>query len=280
MSYEPILDRDLFEAVQAKLAASVVARQVRLRGSPAILTGHIFDDRGNRMSPTHSNKLGVRYRYYVSHALMQKRQAEAGSVTRVPAPEVEALVLDGVRKHLASAGENRTALADRDLIERHVDCVTVKSQALEVRLVLPTEASVQTETPDADDPAPGQLPTPTIALPWTVPSFAAVKGIVHAPSARPALKPESRDTLIAAIAKARGWIEDIRLGRVASLTEIAEREGQGERHIRLLAPLAFVSPRIIAAIVDGTAPADLTVTGLAKTLPCSWAEQEQSIGLV
>ena len=46
-----------------------------------------------------------------------------------------------------------------------------------------------------------------------------------------------------------------------------EREGQGERHIRLLAPLAFLSPRIIAAIVDGTAPANLTVTGLAKALP-------------
>jgi hypothetical protein len=48
--------------------------------------------------------------------------------------------------------------------------------------------------------------------------------------------------------------------------------------LRLLTPLAFVSPRIIAAIVDGTAPADLTVTGLAKALPYSWAEQEQSIG--
>jgi hypothetical protein len=44
--------------------------------------------------------------------------------------------------------------------------------------------------------------------------------------------------------------------------------------------LAFVSPRIAAAAVDCTAPADLTVTGLAKALPYSWAEQERSIGLV
>ena len=80
---------------------------------------------------------------------------------------------------------------------------------------------------------------------------------------------ESRDALLIAIAKARGWIDDIRLGRIGSFAEIAEREGQGERHIRLLAPLAFLSPRIIAAIVDGTAPADLTVTGLAKALPYS-----------
>jgi len=51
--------------VQAKLAANAVARRVRLKGSPAILTGRIFDDRGKRMSPTHSNKHGVRYRYYL-----------------------------------------------------------------------------------------------------------------------------------------------------------------------------------------------------------------------
>jgi site-specific DNA recombinase len=51
----------------------------------------------------------------------------------------------------------------------------------------------------------------------------------------------------------------------------------GERHIRLSAPLAFLSPRIIAAIADGTAAADLTVTGLAKALPYSWAKQERAI---
>ena len=85
--------------------------------------------------------------------------------------------------------------------------------------------------------------------------------------------------MLTAIAKARKWIDDIRLGRLASFAEIAEREAVGERHIRLLAPLAFLSPQIIAAIAEGTAPADLTVTGLAKALPYSWAEQEQWLGL-
>jgi site-specific DNA recombinase len=45
-----------------------------------------------RMSPTHANKLGVRYRYYVSQAILQNRKVEAGSIARVPAPEVETLV--------------------------------------------------------------------------------------------------------------------------------------------------------------------------------------------
>jgi DNA invertase Pin-like site-specific DNA recombinase len=280
--HEPILDRGLFEAVQAKLVANTVTRQVRLKGSPAILTGRIFDDRGNRMSPSHSNKLGVRYRYYVSHAILQKRKADAGSVARVPAAEVETLVLDGVHKHLASMGEAKhsTTIADSDLIERHVERVIIKPQALEVRLVPTNVASATAEESGFTDLAPSQLLTPAITLPWTAPSLAAVKGIVHVPSAKPAMKPESRDTLLIAIAKARAWIDEIRLGRIVSFAEIAKREGQGERHIRLLAPLAFVSPRIIAAIVDGTAPADLTVTGLAKALPYSWAEQERSIGLL
>src|SRR6266511_336914 len=276
--HEPILDRGLFEAAQAKLAANAVDRQVRLKGSPAILTGRIFDDRGNRMSPTHSNKLGVRYRYYVSHAILQKRKAEAGTITRVPAPDIEKLVLDGVRQHLASIDEAEQPIAidDHDLIERHVERVTVKPQALEVRLAVTSEHPVETEESSID---PRPTSTTTITLAWTAPSFAAVKGILHAPSSKPEMNPENRDALLIAISRARGWTEAIRRGRIPSFSEIAEREGQGERYIRLLATLAFVSPRIISAIIDGTAPADLTVTNLCEELPYSWAEQEHGIGL-
>jgi site-specific DNA recombinase len=69
--HAPILGRDLFEAVQARRTANAIAWQVRLTGSVAILTGRLFDDRGNRISPAHSKKLGVRYRYCVSDAILQ-----------------------------------------------------------------------------------------------------------------------------------------------------------------------------------------------------------------
>ena len=178
--------------------------------------------------------------------------------------------------HLAAMGkEPPVVLADRELIERHVARVVVKPQTLDIGLIPTSEASAQSENPSLTDSAPN-LHSPTmIALRWTAPSFAAKKGILHEPSTKPTMKPESRDTLLTAIAKARGWIDDIRLGRIASFAGIAQREAVGERHIRLLAPLAFLSPRIIAAIADGTAPADFTVTGLAKALPYSWAEQER-----
>jgi hypothetical protein len=56
---------------------------------------------------------------------LQNRKAEAGSIARVPAPEVESLVCDGVRKQLVAMGrtEPAAALADRELIERHVSRV-------------------------------------------------------------------------------------------------------------------------------------------------------------
>jgi site-specific DNA recombinase len=69
-----IIDRPTFEAVQGKLAENVRARRVRVESSPAILMGRIFDNRGNRMTPSYSNKDGVRYRYCVSHPLLQRRK--------------------------------------------------------------------------------------------------------------------------------------------------------------------------------------------------------------
>ena len=75
--------------MQAKLKHRAVARKVRQLRSPSFLSGLLFDDRGNLMSPSHANKKGVRYRYYVSQAVLQKRKGEAGSIARVAAPDIE-----------------------------------------------------------------------------------------------------------------------------------------------------------------------------------------------
>src|SRR5258708_8258380 len=71
---------------------------VQSAAAPAILMGRIFDDRGNRMTPSHSNKAGVRYRYYVSHALLQRRKDEAGGAAPGPAAQVAATVVEAGRR--------------------------------------------------------------------------------------------------------------------------------------------------------------------------------------
>jgi hypothetical protein len=64
-------------------------------------------------------------------------------------------------------------------------------------------AAPQVDGPTLDCPAARNAPI-AITLAWTAPSFAAVKGIIHEPGAKPAMKAESRDALLTAIAKARG----------------------------------------------------------------------------
>jgi site-specific DNA recombinase len=267
--HQSIIERPLFEAVQAKLAASATARQLHLKASAAILAGRVFDDRGNRMTPTHTNKKGARYRYYVSHALQQKRGGEAGSVSRVAAPDVERAVIKAVREHCAS-GSNADSIDDCELIAGHVERITLRSGAIEIQLV---KADASEEGGGGCDLSDGAKARSNLVVPWPTTAESSVKGILHSASPTVALS-ANRDRLLTAIARARAWVQDLVDGRAKSFAEIAEQEGKVERHIRLLAPLAFVSPRLLSGIIDGAGPPNLTVTGLAQGLAYSWAKQE------
>src|SRR5204862_5547081 len=94
-----VVDRDLFEAVQAKLTEQVTGHEVARTRSEGLLLGRIYDDRGHRMTPSHVRKRGIKYRYYISSALLQGRPKQAGTVSRVPAKQVEGLVATAVRGH-------------------------------------------------------------------------------------------------------------------------------------------------------------------------------------
>src|ERR1700745_2306280 len=77
-----ILDRDLFDAVQAKLNDQRNNQTVTRGKSDALLIGRIYDDRGNRMTPSHARKGGTKYRYYLSSPLLHGQPGRAGSVRR------------------------------------------------------------------------------------------------------------------------------------------------------------------------------------------------------
>jgi site-specific DNA recombinase len=268
-----IIDRPTFEAVQAKLAENARARRVCVESSPAILMGRIFDDHGNRMTPSHSNRDGVRYRYYVSHVLLQRREKDAGRVTRVPALQLEKLTVEAIRANAQPDTGPKNDLSDRAVIDRYVARIIVRTDSIDIELREPTlapEPLLATEGSGAADSPASSTRTPVISLPWTAQAFPSIKGVLHQPEAKPTLKQETRDAILLAVAKARSWIDDLVSGRVQSFCEIAESEGKVERHIRLLTPLAFTPPRTLAAIVDGTGPHDTTVTALAQAMPYRW----------
>src|SRR5207237_4317184 len=91
------IDRQTFDSVQRLLKSNATERKANRSESGALLQGKLFDDKGNRMSPSFSTKNGVRYRFYVSSALLRGRKAAAGSLTRVSAQAVEDVIVRALR---------------------------------------------------------------------------------------------------------------------------------------------------------------------------------------
>jgi site-specific DNA recombinase len=130
--HQAIISTTQFDAVQAKLAQNLNRSDLRKGNTGALLKGRIFDDRGNLMSPSFANKKGVRYRYYVSRSLIQGRKGEAGSVGRLPAHEIETLVVDAVRKEVSDLQRARFS-NDSELMQALELRVSVGNGTIEIR---------------------------------------------------------------------------------------------------------------------------------------------------
>src|SRR5450631_1874277 len=100
----PIMDRALFEAVRQKCLAQWSHRTIVRNKSDQLLAGLLFDDAGHRMIPTHATKARIRYRYYVSAPFLhgEAKTASAGSISRVPAADIEDIVLKSLKEHFAA----------------------------------------------------------------------------------------------------------------------------------------------------------------------------------
>ena len=87
--------------------------------------------------------------------------------------------------------------------------------------------------------------------------------------------------LVKAIVRGRQWFEQLASGQVRSFSEIAKAEGITDRYVAHLAPLAFLAPDIVARILSGTQPVELTTENLTKRvdLPLAWSEQWSVVGL-
>lgn len=262
--HEPIIDRTLFDAVQARLAENLNRAANRKAKSGALLMGKIFDDRGNPMSPSHAVKKGARYRYYVSSPIAQGRKDEAGSIARVPAEPIERLVLSELRR---AGGDRRpTEFSDRDFIAGGLDRVVVRADHLEIRR--------KNETADAE--------SDVILVDWRKPSSARRRDIILPETSDGPIRPirvDEQARLLKAIALARRWLDELVAGTVADVSGLAKREKRTERSIRMMLSLAFLDPAIIKAAMDGRLPRGHGVSRLVD-LPMAFADQWSALGLV
>jgi hypothetical protein len=261
-----ILEWDLFEAVQVKLTEQVNNHTTARMQSEALLTGRLFDDRGNRMGPTHARKGGIRYRYYLSSALVDGRPDEAGTINRVPAAEIETVVARSVRERLKLL----QAVEDKTVIDTHVERVDVQLQHLLIRLR-------QNSAPDG----PAQMPE-VIRVPWQKQPPKRRREVLLPASevrvdARP-IRSETRATLIASIARGRHWLNEIVTTPGATAETIALREGCSPRKVNMTISLAFLSPALVKAALDGRLPRGIGATRLCD-MPVEWSRQHLALGL-
>jgi site-specific DNA recombinase len=96
-----------------------------------LLTGLLFDDAGHRMIPTRATRAGVRYRYNASTPVLhgEARTASAGSVSRIPAADIEDTVVKSLKEYLATNQSKTTttaeSLGDRETIAELVTGIVV-----------------------------------------------------------------------------------------------------------------------------------------------------------
>jgi DNA invertase Pin-like site-specific DNA recombinase len=265
-----ILDRKVFDAVQAKLDQQQIHQNKARLSSDALLTGRIFDDRGNRMTPTYAIKNGVRYRYYVSSALFHGQQREAGTLKRIPAAEVETVIANAIRTQLHIKSD---ATPDRELISGHVARVDVMQAQLKVTLSGDPEhlGAVESNAPTA------------LLIPWTKGPSKRRRELILPASTRPEadkrpIRAETRTKLVSAMAKGRRWLDELVSGAVISIDQIAAREGCSIRQVNMTISLAFLAPPLVNAAIEGSLPRGVGVASL-RDAPLEWSRQLAMLGL-
>jgi hypothetical protein len=273
----PIMDRALFDAVRQKSLAQWSHRTIVRNKSDHLLTGLLFDDAGHRMIPTHATKAGIRYRYYVSTRVLhgEAKTASAGSVSRVPAPDIEDIVVKFLKEHLAAEQDGATTsvmpLGDRGDLAQLVAGIVVHEDRLIIRLKS-DNADEASDSPDDQ----------SLSISWQKPPSKKSRQILQPHNiSRSDVRPEQferRARLVSAIARGRRWLDDVISGRVTTVAQLCTREKSSVRQVNLTISLAFVAPNLVKAAVEGRLPRGIGVERL-RDPPTEWRRQFEALGL-
>jgi site-specific DNA recombinase len=246
-----------------------------------LLTGLLFDDAGHRMAPTHATKAGIRYRYYVSRPCLhgEAKTAKVGSVTRVPATDIEDVVVKSLNEHLGNqSGMPVLVIADHSAIAEVIDRIDVHKDRLVVRLRSRESPGTAKHTDHIEEPTDDRL----LSIPWQKPPSKRFREIrlPHGSSrkeVRPE-RPERRLRLVSAIARGRRWLDEIISGSVTDAEQIALRERCSVRHVNMTISLAFLAPKLVRAAVEGRLPRGINIERL-RDAPAEWNRQFEALGL-
>jgi site-specific DNA recombinase len=287
-----IVNQEVWDRVQRRLEQQTQPRADPRHNAESFLAGKLYDDRGNRMSPSHAAKGGRRWRYYISRAVLTGRKSDVGSVSRVPAAHIEKQVFDAVKAAIASRGSTDELGAPRvDGSNSAVDVHTPRGRPIQT---LPVHERVldaiervtiganQVEIQLSDSGAIGVFEDRTLTLPWVPPSPYQRREIIQGEGEpRSPIRPmrvRARAVFAESLRNAHLWLDELVSDPRQTIEAIASREQKSERSIRLTLSLAFVAPPIVAAAIEGRLPRGFGSKRLMD-LPMVWSHQRTALGL-
>jgi len=311
--HEAIVDETLWNNVQAILAQNRVERANGTPGhGPNLLTGILFDAQGGRMSPTHANKRGTRYRYYISRSLLEGSAKAKAEGQRIPAVALESLVVRRIRGWLTDpagvlqAIQHATfdAVTQKRLVERARDfakqdhdlgieglrafmrssIVRVQVYADRIDIMLDQdrvcrcldETAKQNEPIDNAQPEANRLVS-TVSIPARLKRTGKEMRIVVSDGSDPSV-PNSG--LVRLLVRANAIRDQLLADRSLTFEDIAKSEGVVPSYATRLFRLTMLAPDIVSAILGGRHSPELTARRLMEDtrLPLDWNEQRRCLG--
>ena len=305
--HQPIIERAAWDRVQKQLAENRVDHRKQMRARvPSLLTGLVFDEAGERLTPSHANRGGLRYRYYISKSLARgrPRKGEQGKRWRIPAIEIENAVLVALGSFLddqsalssimslgrlppaqtASVLKATTAVS-RSLTQDHAGQLRSTLQSIlsrieigETTLTLTVALGRLREPLKLPTLFPDEPTTHVIVAPVRITKRGTEQKLIIGGGVMASVPRD--EPLVKAVARAYAWFEDIRMRRVRDLSELAVREQLTRSYVQAHLPLAFLAPSVIGAILEGRQPAELSLKQLMyrTDIAASWNSQRQQLG--
>ena len=281
--HEAIICDDFFEKVQKLLYENKVDKTCGVKSSSnSLLAGLIFDDKNNLMTPSHSNSHKRRYRYYISTALKNYNDNEVGTISKIPAGEVEKFVVETTKEFLQDKGQiqklvkdfkvskqnkliytaqNIEDYSDPKLIRAIIYKIVISKNLIEITLnenflinVLNTLSNNQKFViPDKREKFSPITITKKIKI--TQPSR---NDIILILNAKEYDTPEPNPYLVNAIVKSYYYHKQIQAGR--TIEDLQSEEGfKDSKYIRNILNLKYISPDLTEQILNGTQPEELSL---------------------
>jgi site-specific DNA recombinase len=308
-----IIDQPLWDKVQAVLAENRIERTSGARAKhPSLLAGLLFDEKGERLTPTHAVKKGTRYRYYISTTLLTRAGRNRSGGRRVPAGNLEGLVMNRLRSFFADPGavldtieETHSGTGQSQLVERarqvaeeletqgandvkatlmtlacrveiNPDRVEIKISRHRLAAFLagqPIDPTMQDHKSDR-----GSDDVVTLAMPARLKRVGReMRMLVGNSDDQAAADP----SLLRIIARAHDIQERLSQNPKLTVHDVARDERVSAAYLYTLLRLPWLAPDITTAIVNGEQPRHLNAMTLmrrASRLPPDWHEQRTLLG--